>query len=100
MPPRATVVLPVARPCLRVSGLLVATAAFVALIACSSASRDEVVPRAYESPYLLISAADEDSANSDFLAVIDVRPGSSRIGNVVWRAPTGMMCSLHHNMEA
>src|SRR5687767_4419986 len=99
MPPRATVVLPVARPCLRASGLLVATAACVTLIACSSASRDAVVPRVDESPYLLISAADEDSASSDFLAVIDVRPGSSQIGNVVGTAPTGMKSSLPHHME-
>ena len=63
MSPRATVVLPVARPCLRALGLLVATAACVTLIACSSASRGAVVPRADESPYLLISAGDEDSAS-------------------------------------
>lgn len=52
-----------------------------------------------DSPYLVIFAGDEDAADSDFLAVIDVRPGSAGFGKVVASTPIGMTASMPHHME-
>ncbi len=71
--------------------------------ACASPSRDtpaatEGVVRA-PSPYLLVSAADADETESDFLAVIDVREGSPTVGTAISTLPTGMNASMPHHME-
>jgi hypothetical protein len=52
-----------------------------------------------ESPYLLIFASDEDNSDSDFLAVIDLRPGSATLGKAVSSLPTGLKVSMPHHME-
>ena len=52
-----------------------------------------------DSPYLFVFAGDEDEADSDFLAVIDVKPGSSDFGKVIATTPIGMKASMPHHME-
>lgn len=51
------------------------------------------------SPYLLIFAGDRDEQQSDFFAVVDVRPGSATSGQVVATLPIGMKASMPHHME-
>ena len=51
------------------------------------------------SPYLLLFAGDGDNKESDFFAVIDVRPGSRTIGNVVSTLPVGQAMTMPHHME-
>lgn len=77
----------------------VSLVAAVAAVACSSPHRDAPPRLGDESPYLLISAGDQDAASSDFLAVIDVQSDSPTIGQVVGTTPTGMKSSLPHHME-
>src|SRR5687767_5486080 len=74
-----------------------ATAVCLTIVACSS--REALVTPSNESPYLLISAADQDTATSDFLAVIDVRSESPDVGKVVGTTMTAMKSSLPHHME-
>lgn len=83
----------------RVWALLVATTACATVTGCLSQSRDASGTLGEESPYLLISAADSGGANSDFLAVIDLRSDSRDVGKVVATTPTGMISSLPHHME-
>lgn len=52
-----------------------------------------------DSPYLLVSAGDADSADTDFLAVFDMRAGSPTFGEVISTMPTGMTNSLPHHTE-
>jgi len=79
--------------------LLAATLAFATIAACSSSRRDTAPKPGGESPYLLIFAGDEDGADSDFLAVIDLRSDSSHAGKVIATKPIGMKKSLPHHME-
>jgi len=51
------------------------------------------------SPHLLLLAADRDGAQSDFFAVVDVRPGSATAGKVVATTPFGHRHSMPHHME-
>jgi hypothetical protein len=74
-------------------------AVLTCVVSCSSPWRATGTASGQESPYLLISAGDQDSASSDFLAVVDVRPNSPDVGKVVATAPTGMKGSLPHHME-
>lgn len=78
---------------------LVALAACAAIVACTSPPRDEPEKAGAASPYLLISAGDGDGKRSDFLAVVDLKPGSPTLGKVVGTTPTGMKNSLPHHME-
>ena len=75
---------------------LTAIAACVAIVNCSTPSASAA---GKESPYLLIFAGNGDTASSDFLAVVDVRPDSPNRGKVVATTPTGMAGSLPHHME-
>jgi hypothetical protein len=77
----------------------VATVACAAVLNCSSPSRDAPARPDEESPYLLISAGDQDGADSDFLAVIDLRSDSPNAGKVIATMPTSMKSSLPHHME-
>jgi hypothetical protein len=70
-----------------------------AVHACGSSPRDATPITGGESPYLLVFAGDEDSADSDFLAVFDVRPGSADVGKVVGTTPIGMKKSIPHHMQ-
>lgn len=51
------------------------------------------------SPYLLLFAGDGDNKDSDFYAVMDVRPGSKTIGEVVSTLPLGQPMTMPHHME-
>lgn len=51
------------------------------------------------SPYLLVFAGDEDGSQQDFIAVIDVRPGSPTAGRVVATRPVGTTASMPHHFE-
>ncbi len=66
---------------------------------CSSPARDIKTSSDDASPYLLISAGDQDGKESDFLAVVDLRARSPEFGNVIATTPTGMTASMPHHME-
>ena len=51
------------------------------------------------SPYLLLFAGDEDEADSDFFAVVDVDASSTGAGTVVATTPIGMKAAMPHHME-
>jgi hypothetical protein len=78
---------------------LASFAAFAAVVSCASPSPDQQTKAGDPSPYLLVSAGDADEADSDFLAVIDLRAGSSSPGTAISTLPTGMKASMPHHME-
>jgi hypothetical protein len=49
--------------------------------------------------YLYVWAGDKDEKDSDFLAVVDVRPDSRTYGQVVATTPVGMGGTLPHHLE-
>ena len=49
--------------------------------------------------YLYVWAGDKDEKDSDFLAVVDVRPASPTYGQVVATEPVGMGGSMPHHTE-
>ncbi|MEP7346313.1 MAG: hypothetical protein ABI877_13670 [Gemmatimonadaceae bacterium] len=51
------------------------------------------------SRYVYIWAGDKDEKDSDFLAVVDVRPQSATYGEVIATEPVGMTGSLPHHLE-
>jgi hypothetical protein len=51
------------------------------------------------APYIYVWAGDADSLESDFLAVIDVRPGSSTYARVVSTLPVGARATTPHHTE-
>jgi len=51
------------------------------------------------APYLYVWAGDADTADSDFLAVIDVRPGSQRYGRVITTVPVNARATRPHHTE-
>ena len=69
------------------------------VVSCASPSRDAQTKSGIESSYLLVSAGDADEADSDFLAVIDLRSGSPDLGKAIATMPTGMKSSMPHHME-
>ena len=64
------------------------------LFACTSALAPSPGSR-----YLYVWAGDKDEKDSDFLAVIDVRPTSPTYGQVLSTEPVGMSGTLPHHME-
>ena len=68
------------------SRLLIAIAIFVTAIVGVAAKAQNSRPIA-SSPYLFVWAGDADRNESDFLAVIDVRPKSKRYGRVITTLP-------------
>ena len=78
---------------------LIAVVACTALVACGAPSREAQVQSGAESPYLLLFAGDQDEADSDFLAVIDLRPDSPDFGKAFATTPIGMKASMPHHME-
>src|SRR6185295_7486707 len=51
------------------------------------------------SPYLFVWAGDADRKESDFLAVIDVRPNSKRYGRIITTLPIGSAKNYPHHTE-
>ena len=79
--------------------LLVTASTVCATLGACHAPRNERGRADIESPYLLLFAGDEDKADSDFLAVIDLRSQSRDLGKVVATTPIGMKASMPHHME-
>src|SRR5690606_24572162 len=75
-------------PYLIVAGLL--------LSGCGAGSAD---PPAGASRFLYVWAGDADGQHSDFLAVVDVEPGSATYGEVLWTDTVGLRGSLPHHLE-
>ncbi len=73
---------------------LAAVAFFV--VALVSVSVGQVQPT---GPFLYVWAGDEDREDSDFLAVLDVRPGPEQYGSVVASAPVGERALYPHHTE-
>ena len=76
-----------------------ALAACAVFVACVPPSREAQVQSGAESPYLFLFAGDQDEADSDFLAVIDLRPDSPDLGRAIATTPIGMKASMPHHME-
>jgi hypothetical protein len=72
--------------------------AVCAVVSCAP-TRDAQTNPGLESSYLLVSAGDADEADSDFLAVIDLRAESPDVGKTIATMPTGMKGSMPHHME-
>ncbi len=51
------------------------------------------------SPYLFVWVGDADRKQTDFLAVIDVRPSSKHYGEIVKTLPTGVIGTIPHHTE-
>jgi hypothetical protein len=51
------------------------------------------------SPYLFVWAGDSDGKDSDFLAIIDARPGAATYGDVVATLPVGANRTFPHHTE-
>ena len=51
------------------------------------------------SPYLFVWVGDADRKQTDFLAIIDVRPASKRYGEIVKTLPTGISGTFPHHTE-
>lgn len=51
------------------------------------------------SHYLFVWVGDADRKQTDFLAVIDVRPGSKHYGDIVKTLPTGVLGTIPHHTE-
>lgn len=49
--------------------------------------------------YLFVWAGDEDEKDDDFLAVIDVKPGSASYGRIVATLPVGARATMPHHTE-
>lgn len=75
------------------------TVAVCAVVSCAPPSRDAQPKPGIGSSYLLVSAGDADGADSDFLAVIDLRSDSPDFGRAIATMPTGMKSSMPHHME-
>ncbi len=78
---------------------ITATAACAALFACAAPSDEAQAPSGAESPYLFLFAGDQDEADSDFLAVIDLQPESPDFGQAIATTPIGKKASMPHHME-
>lgn len=77
----------------------VATVACMAMVVSVGASGAEFARPDGESPYLFLFAGDQDMADSDFLAVIDLRPESPTLGKVIATTPIGLKASMPHHMD-
>jgi hypothetical protein len=78
---------------------LTAMAVCATAVACTGGSQGTGTQSGKESPYLFLFAGDQDEADSDFLAVIDLRPESPDLGKAIATAPIGMKASTPHHME-
>jgi hypothetical protein len=75
--------------------ILAAGACFV--VACGSGQ--PLGSTSDASPYLLVFAGDRDEKEEDFFAVVDLRPGSRTVAQVVASVPIGMRGSMPHHTE-
>ncbi|MEO8449603.1 MAG: hypothetical protein ABI647_07430 [Gemmatimonadota bacterium] len=73
-----------------------AGAVALALFAAGCANRPE---RSGPARYLYVWAGDKDQRDSDFLAVVDVRPTSPTYAEVIASEPVGMAGTVPHHLE-
>ncbi len=67
---------------------------------CGAAASDPGTgPSPTAARYLYVWAGDKDERASDFLATVDVSPGSPRYGDIIASEPVGMAGTLPHHME-
>lgn len=79
----------------RMAGSLIRAGGAALLLAGCAGPSD----RATASRYLYVWAGDVDNKESDFLAVVDVRPSSTTYGQVIATEPVGMTGTLPHHLE-
>lgn len=95
---------PSRRPCVRTT-LICLSLLCAVLTRCAPGARTVQSPKSQlelaETPsaYLYIWAGDEDGQESDFMAVVDVLPGSPRYGQVISSVLTGVKGSMPHHLE-
>ena len=77
---------------------IIAVATLGAFAGCSGSGAADA-PNASPARFLYVWAGDKDEKESDFLAVIDVRPSSATYGNVLSTVPVGMTGTLPHHLE-
>ncbi|HEU4705269.1 MAG TPA: hypothetical protein VFS45_06150, partial [Sphingomicrobium sp.] len=67
--------------------------------AASGAAAHGPPPAPERGSYLYVWAGDADEKDSDFLAVIDARPGQPGYGKVVATLPVGARATMPHHVE-
>lgn len=72
---------------------------WIAVLGAATSAASASPPVKEPSPYVLAFAGDRDEKQSDFFAVVDVRPGSATRGKVVATLPIGMTASMPHHLE-
>ncbi|MDQ1468664.1 MAG: methanethiol oxidase [Bryobacterales bacterium] len=78
---------------------LVTAGAVCATLLAGLAPAQSVARSGAGSPYLFLFAGDQDGADSDFLAVVDLRVNSPNLGKVIATTPVGLKSSMPHHME-
>ena len=73
--------------------------ASLALGSCSEPAPESTIALTGASPHLLLLVGDQDEADEDFIAVMDVDPASEARGTPVGTAPIGHKASMVHHME-
>ncbi len=92
------------------TGLLACSSLVLALAACQGVApssevigmkaHEATVPSGHKSSdYLFLWSADEDKQHEDFLAVMDVRHGSPKFGQIVATLPVGEKGTVPHHTE-
>lgn len=71
----------------------------IVILGAATTSASAAPPVKQPSPYVLAFVGDRDEKQSDFFAVVDVRPKSATRGKVVATLPIGMTASMPHHLE-
>lgn len=77
---------------------VLAASACIPFLACTGCTRTSASVHE-PTPWLFVWAADADSADSDFIAVIDARPSEPTYGEVVATLTVGARGSMPHHTE-
>ena len=77
--------------------MLIGRAAALACVTALAGCAPQPASKDSAAPYLLVFAGDEDKADSDFLAVLDLQAGGN--ARAIATAPIGMKDSMPHHME-
>jgi hypothetical protein len=75
------------------------TARWLAAVLLASAPGAGLAQASGPAPYLYIWAGDTDTLESDFLAVVDTRPGSPTYARVLSTLPVGVRGTMPHHTE-
>ncbi len=71
----------------------------LALVGCGDGGGADIPLTGTGSPYLFAFAGDDDNAESDFLLVLDVKPGSETPGAVISTLTIGQKNTMPHHTE-